>query len=68
MSSLPHPTIQRQVKTWGGEYKPDKYGLTKVLGMDGVEQRVAHWSEEFGLTDLLRREPFSLSGGEKQKV
>jgi cobalt/nickel transport system ATP-binding protein len=40
----------------------------RQLGMDGVEQRVARWSEEFGLTDLLRREPFSLSGGEKQKV
>jgi Domain of unknown function (DUF4157) len=36
-SSLPYPTIQRAVKTWGGEYKTDKYELTKNPGLDGVD-------------------------------
>ncbi len=35
-SSLPYPTIQRAVKTWGGEYDTDKYELAKTPGVDGV--------------------------------
>jgi hypothetical protein len=36
-SSLPHPTIQRAVKTWGGEYDTDKYKLLTTPGIDGVD-------------------------------
>jgi cobalt/nickel transport system ATP-binding protein len=40
----------------------------KKLGRDDVETRVGHWAEELGITHLLDKAPFNLSGGEKQKV
>jgi cobalt/nickel transport system ATP-binding protein len=33
-----------------------------------VEARVARWAEAFGVTTLLGRPPFELSGGEKKRV
>lgn len=36
-SSLLHSTIQRAVKTWGGEYDTDKYKLLASPGVDGVD-------------------------------
>jgi cobalt/nickel transport system ATP-binding protein len=40
----------------------------RQIGMDAVADRVAHWADLVGVTALLKRPPFSLSGGEKQKV
>jgi cobalt/nickel transport system ATP-binding protein len=40
----------------------------RQLRWPDVDERVRHWAEVFGLTDCLDRPPFSLSGGEKQKV
>jgi len=40
----------------------------RQLRLPDVDERVSHWAEVFGLTDCLDRPPFSLSGGEKQKV
>ena len=40
----------------------------RQLRLPDVDERVRHWAEVFGLTDCLDRPPFSLSGGEKQKV
>ncbi len=40
----------------------------RQLRLPDVDQRVTHWAEVFGLTGYLDRPPFSLSGGEKQKV
>ena len=38
------------------------------LGLADAEARVERWSAALGLTPLLARAPFGLSGGEKQKV
>jgi cobalt/nickel transport system ATP-binding protein len=40
----------------------------RQLGLDDLEERVHHWAATLGLTKYLRRPPFGLSGGEKQKV
>lgn len=40
----------------------------RQLGLTDVEQRVRHWAELVGVDSHLTRPPFSLSGGEKQKV
>ncbi len=36
-SSLAHPTIQRAVTSWGGDFDTDKYDLVKTLGAEGVD-------------------------------
>ncbi|MBU8869610.1 MAG: energy-coupling factor ABC transporter ATP-binding protein [Gemmatimonadales bacterium] len=38
------------------------------FGLDNVDDRVAHWSGELQITDLLDRSPHALSNGEKQRV
>ncbi len=40
----------------------------RQIGMDSIGERVAHWADLVGVTPLLERPPFTLSGGEKQKV
>lgn len=40
----------------------------RQLGLTDVDDRVAHWAGQTGVTPLLQRAPFSLSGGEKQKT
>ncbi len=40
----------------------------RQLGLADVEGRVRHWAEQVGVAAHLQRPPFSLSGGEKQKV
>jgi len=40
----------------------------RQLGLDDVDERVRHWAEVLGVTTLLGRAPFGLSGGEKQRV
>lgn len=43
------------------------YGPRK-LGWADAEARVAYWAKELHLQSILDKPPFSLSGGEKQKV
>lgn len=43
------------------------FGLRQLSGEDPAP-RVRRWAEAFGLTGLLDRPPFQLSGGEKQKL
>ncbi len=40
----------------------------RQLGMKDVGDRVRHWAGQVGVEKYLRRPPFELSGGEKQKV
>ncbi|SNZ07038.1 cobalt/nickel transport system ATP-binding protein [Persephonella hydrogeniphila] len=40
----------------------------KQFGFENIEERVSFWSEKLGISHLLNRSPFELSGGEKQKV
>lgn len=40
----------------------------RQLGLADIDERVRHWAGVMGLTDQLERLPFSLSGGEKQKL
>lgn len=40
----------------------------RQLGWSGIDERVAHWADLVGVTPFLKRPPFTLSGGEKQKV
>ncbi len=40
----------------------------RQLGLDGVDDRVARWADALGVTPLLARPPFELSGGEKKRV
>jgi cobalt/nickel transport system ATP-binding protein len=40
----------------------------RQLGLEGVDERVRHWAGLLGVTALLGRAPFGLSGGEKQRV
>jgi cobalt/nickel transport system ATP-binding protein len=40
----------------------------RQLGLDDVDSRVQHWAAALGVTALLDRAPFGLSGGEKQRV
>ncbi len=48
-------------------YDEIAYGL-RQLGADDLDARVRHWAEQLGLEPHLKRPPFQLSGGEKQKV
>ena len=43
------------------------FGL-RQMGMSNIDERVAHWADLVGVTAFLKRPPFTLSGGEKQKV
>lgn len=40
----------------------------RQLGLDDVDGRVHVWAERVGVVHLLRRTPFKLSSGEKQRV
>lgn len=40
----------------------------RQLGLDDVNERVRHWANLLGVSALLGRAPFGLSGGEKQRV
>jgi cobalt/nickel transport system ATP-binding protein len=40
----------------------------RQLGLADLDARVRHWAAQVGVTTHLERPPFSLSGGEKQKV
>ncbi len=40
----------------------------RQLGLDRVDERVRHWAGEMRIDRFLDRPPFTLSGGEKQKV
>lgn len=40
----------------------------RQFGMDHVEERTRHWAALVGVERFLDRPPFTLSGGEKQKV
>ncbi len=40
----------------------------RQLGQPDIEARIAHWSRQLKLEDLLDKAPFLLSGGQKQKV
>ncbi len=48
-------------------YDEIAFGL-RQLQMLQLDERVRHWAEQVGVSALLERSPFSLSGGEKQKV
>lgn len=40
----------------------------RQMGLSSIDERVAHWADLVGVTPFLKRPPFTLSGGEKQKV
>jgi cobalt/nickel transport system ATP-binding protein len=40
----------------------------RQMGLADVDDRVRHWADQVGVSQHLARPPFSLSGGEKQKV
>jgi cobalt/nickel transport system ATP-binding protein len=40
----------------------------RQMGLADIEKRVQHWAEQVGVSQHLKRPPFTLSGGEKQKV
>jgi cobalt/nickel transport system ATP-binding protein len=40
----------------------------RQLALDDVDGRVARWADVLGVTPLLSRPPFDLSGGEKKRV
>jgi cobalt/nickel transport system ATP-binding protein len=40
----------------------------RQMGLTDVDARVRHWAGQVGVSAHLERPPFSLSGGEKQKV
>ncbi len=77
-SSLPDPTLQRVVKTWGGEFDTDKYEVTRDVGnleggdFEGVEIELRFKpnslvdAELIGLTQTVRNQekgkPFTLGG------
>ena len=48
-------------------YDEIAYGL-RQLGADDLDGRVRHWAARLGVEPHLKRPPFQLSGGEKQKV
>jgi cobalt/nickel transport system ATP-binding protein len=48
-------------------YDEIAFGL-RQLRADGVDRRVREWAGRMGLDGRLEREPFQLSGGEKQKL
>ncbi len=52
-----NPTVYDEIA-----FGPRQAGLTRI------DERVAHWADLVGVTAFLKRPPFTLSGGEKQKV
>jgi cobalt/nickel transport system ATP-binding protein len=40
----------------------------RQLGLNDIDARIAHWSRQLRLEQLLDKAPFLLSGGQKQKV
>jgi cobalt/nickel transport system ATP-binding protein len=48
-------------------YDEIAYGL-RQLDVEGLDERVGHWARELGVERHLRRPPYQLSGGEKQRV
>jgi cobalt/nickel transport system ATP-binding protein len=52
-----NPTVREEIA----------YSLKK-LGREDTEAKVAHWATELRIAPLLDKAPFTLSGGEKQKV
>ncbi len=50
-------------------YDEIAFGL-RQLGEDekNIDEKVKHWADKLGIYHLLDKEPFNLSGGEKQKV
>jgi len=48
-------------------YDEIAYGL-RQLGADDLDGQVRHWAARLGVEPHLKRPPFQLSGGEKQKV
>jgi len=48
-------------------YEEIAYG-PRTFGFDDVDERVRKYAELFGVTKLLERAPYRLSGGEKQRV
>jgi len=48
-------------------YDEIAYGL-RQLGVDDLDGRVRRWAARLGVEPHLKRPPFQLSGGEKQKV
>ena len=48
-------------------YDEIAYGL-RQLGVEDLDERVENWAAELGVERHLRRPPFQLSGGEKQRV
>ncbi len=40
----------------------------RQLGLPDTDRRVTRWAETFGVSALLERPPFELSGGEKKRV
>lgn len=52
-----NPTVREEIA----------YSLKK-LGRNDVDARVAHWADELRIAHLLDKAPFTLSGGEKQKI
>lgn len=52
-----NPTVREEIA----------YGL-RQLGLSELDARIAHWAGALGLAQLLDEAPFTLSGGQKQKV
>ena len=77
-SSLAHPTIQRAVKTWGGEYDTDKYKLLTTPGFDGVDMVLRFKPNKYvdaeliGMTQMIRYSqksgPFAIGSGKEKKA
>lgn len=79
-SSFAYPTIQRQVNTWGGKYKTDKYELTKDPGWDGVEIELKFEPNKYADAELIGMTqtalskmkgspiPFSMYGKDEEKA
>jgi cobalt/nickel transport system ATP-binding protein len=40
----------------------------RQMGLANLTERVRHWADQVGVSQHLERPPFTLSGGEKQKV
>ncbi|WP_457622259.1 energy-coupling factor ABC transporter ATP-binding protein [Persephonella sp.] len=48
-------------------YDEIAFGLRQLFP-DSIDEKVHFWAEKLGISHLLKRSPFELSGGEKQKV
>jgi cobalt/nickel transport system ATP-binding protein len=48
-------------------YDEIAFGL-RQLQVSQLDERVRYWADQVGVSALLTRSPFSLSGGEKQKI